>query len=120
LLAYNECIVISWHHRRFSWQSSVAKTRNYSGAVDPLVATVFGLEGKNKGNVILAFGSRASFDSGEIDLGNVRRTLEREVQVDLPPHEFERRAQGTISIDKSRKILKDMCSRFTCICWLFR
>jgi hypothetical protein len=77
-------------------------------SVDPLVATVFGLEGKNKGKAILAFGSRTSFESGEIDLGNVRRTLEREVQVDLPPHEFEKRAQSTISIDKSRKILKDM------------
>jgi hypothetical protein len=77
-------------------------------SVDPLVATVFGLEGKNKGNAILSFGSRSSFESGEIDLGNVRRTLEREVQVDLPPSEFQKRAQGTISVDRARQILKDM------------
>jgi hypothetical protein len=77
-------------------------------SVDPLVATVFGLEGKNKGNAILSFGSRSSFESGAIDLGNVRRTLEREVQVDLLPSEFAKRAQGTISVDKARQILKDM------------
>jgi hypothetical protein len=48
------------------------------------------------------------FGSDIIDVGNNRRTFEREVQVDMLPKDFEKRAQNKIPVDKARRILSEM------------
>ena len=69
------------------------------------MATIFALE---RGDAILAFGSRQGFNNPEIDLGNVRRSLEREVQVGLAPLDFLDKAPIKISVDKASQILREM------------
>ncbi|HEX8546706.1 MAG TPA: hypothetical protein VF691_07060, partial [Cytophagaceae bacterium] len=54
------------------------------------------------------FGGKGDFSNPAIDMGNVRRTLEREVQVGMPPLEFAEQAPYSISVERAREILKDM------------
>ena len=78
-------------------------------SIDPLVATIFALESKAMaGDAILAFGSRQGFDNPKIDLGNIRRSLEREVEVGLAPLDFLDKAPIKISVDKASQILREM------------
>nr|WP_255346718.1 RHS repeat-associated core domain-containing protein [Synechococcus sp. PCC 7336] len=78
-------------------------------STDPLVATVFALEGKARGgDPIVLFGNAQDFGSPDINLGNVRRTLEREVAVGMSPSDFARNAPNSISADRARQILSEL------------
>jgi hypothetical protein len=77
-------------------------------SVDPVVATLFGIQSKSKGEAIISYGPMQGFGKESIDVGNVRRGLEREVQVDMLPSKFEEKAPHSISVDRSREILKKM------------
>jgi hypothetical protein len=48
------------------------------------------------------------FRAGDIDLGNVRASLEREVQVNMRPNQFEALASNSIPVDTARQVLNDM------------
>jgi hypothetical protein len=80
-------------------------------STDPAVATIFALESRAKGGTpIVLFGERSAFEAG-IDLGNggdVRRVLEREVQVNMSIPEFANAAPYQVSADTARQALKDM------------
>jgi filamentous hemagglutinin len=78
-------------------------------STDPLVATIFSLEGKAVGgDAVVLNGGMRNFAGGDIDLGNVRSSLEREVQVNMPPSQFEAQAPNAIPVDVARQILSDM------------
>ncbi len=78
-------------------------------STDPLVATVFALEGKAiGGNAVVLAGGMRKFAAGDIDLGNVRASLEREVQVNMQPSQFEAMAPNAIPVDTARQVLSDM------------
>ena len=78
-------------------------------SVDPFVATVFGVESKTKGgNGVVLYGSQEGFGNPAVELGNVRRTLEREVSVGLTPTEFAAAAPNSISVDRARQILQEI------------
>ena len=78
-------------------------------STDPLVATVFALEGKAKGgNAVILFGTKQQLGNPAVDLGNVRRILEREVAVGLAPSDFARNAPNSVSVDKARQILSEL------------
>ena len=49
-----------------------------------------------------------NFGAGDIDLGNVRASLEREVQVNMQPSQFESAAPNSIPVDAARQALSDM------------
>ena len=78
-------------------------------STDPLVATVFALEGKAKGgNAVILFGTKQQLGNPAVDLGNVRRILEREVGVGLTPSDFARNAPNSVPVDKARQILSEL------------
>ena len=78
-------------------------------STDPLVATVFALEGKAiGGDAVVLTGAMRRFASGDIEFGNVRSILEREVQVNVRPSQFEAQASYAIPVDTARKVLGDM------------
>ena len=78
-------------------------------STDPLVATVFALEGKAIGrDAVVLTGGMRRFGAGDIDLGNVRASLEREVQVNMQPRQFEALAPNSIPVDTARQVLSDM------------
>ena len=78
-------------------------------STDPLVATVFALEGKAiGGDAVVLMGGMRNFGAGDIDLGNVRASLEREVQVNMQPSQFESAAPNSIPVDAARQALSDM------------
>jgi filamentous hemagglutinin len=78
-------------------------------STDPLVATVFALEGRTiGGDAVVLTGGMRRFRAGDIDLGNVRASLEREVQVNMRPNQFEALASNSIPVDTARQVLNDM------------
>ncbi|WNZ24537.1 hypothetical protein HJG54_17880 [Leptolyngbya sp. NK1-12] len=78
-------------------------------SIDPLVATIFALEGKAQGgDAIVLIATQRGLGNPAVDIGNVRRTLEREVQVDMLPLEFQSKASYAISVDRARQILSEM------------
>jgi len=78
-------------------------------STDPVVATIFSLEGRVVGGeAVVLNGGMKRFAAGDIDLGNVRSTLEREVTVNLRPSDFAAQAPNSIPVDVSRQVLKDM------------
>nr|WP_238691736.1 LysM domain-containing protein [Xanthomonas arboricola] len=78
-------------------------------STDPLVATVFALEGKAiGGDAVILTGGMRRFGAGDIEVGNIRSSLEREVQVNMRPSQFEALAPNSIPVDTARKVLSDM------------
>jgi hypothetical protein len=78
-------------------------------STDPLAATVFSLESKAIGGDARVFsGAMNDFAGGDIDLGNVRSSLEREVQVNMSPSAFQAKAPNAIPVDVARQALSDM------------
>lgn len=78
-------------------------------SVAPLVATVFAVESNTiGGNGIVLYGSQEGLGNPSIELGNVRRTLEREVSVGLTPTDFAEAAPNSITVGQAREILKEI------------
>jgi hypothetical protein len=78
-------------------------------STDPLAATVFSLESKAYGGEAYVYnGGMRDFSGGDIDLGNVRSSLEREVQVNQSPSQFQAQAPNAIPVDVARQALSDM------------
>jgi RHS repeat-associated protein len=76
---------------------------------NPAVATVFGTEASQHGPGVVQIASPSTDLAGvPIQEGNVLANIEREVAVEVPPAEFERRAGTTIPVEEARKILADM------------
>jgi hypothetical protein len=78
-------------------------------STDPVVSTVFALEGSAYGGDAFVFnGGMSDFANGDIDIGNVRNSLEREVQVNLSPMEFQAQAPNAIPVNVATQVLSDM------------
>lgn len=79
-------------------------------SVDPFVATAFAVESRTKagGNGVVLYGSREELGNPSIGMGNVRKTLEREVSVGLKPTDFAAAAPNSISVDEAREILSEL------------
>jgi RHS repeat-associated protein len=78
-------------------------------STNPAVATVFSAEASQYGPGVVQIASTSHDLAGvPIEPGNVLAKIEREVAVEVPPAEFERRAGIKIPTEESRKILAEM------------
>lgn len=74
---------------------------------EPVVATIYAVEGQNYGEGILHVALPEQFIGKEV-AANVRKPLEREIVIGVTPTEFANQSILTISADQARGILEKL------------